>query len=201
MRLRRSVDPQRGLTLRPPGVDSLHVSTLRGAAPPAPKGGAMAAHRWLRIALGASLAAGGLTCSDESGPGPVSMDRVAGRGTSLSFTNTPLLRPDGSSEPAISIGLDGTMGLSGLSWTQFFTNVWKGPFGSTPVFQGQIDAHIGKSIGGGDADLDLGSTGTLHATTLVFFFNPTFNALQLGVSAITCSNANTSSDFAGCKAQ
>jgi len=161
----------------------------------------MAAHRWLKIGLVASLATGGVTCSDESGPGPVSMDRVAGRGTSLSFTNTPLLRPDGSSEPAISIGLDGTMGLSGLSWTQFFTNVWKGLFGSTPVFQGQIDAHIGKSIGGGDADLDLGSTGTLHATTLVFFFNPTFNALQLGVSAITCPNANTANDFASCKAQ
>src|SRR6266581_6581337 len=161
----------------------------------------MAAHGWLRIALGASLAAGGLSCSDESGPGPVSMDRVAGRGTTLSFTNTPLLRPDGSSEPAISVGLDGTTALSGLSWTQFFTNVWKGPFGSTPVFQGQIDAHIGKSIGGGDADIDLGSTGTLHATTLVFFFNPTFNALQLGVSAISCPNANTSNDFANCKAQ
>src|SRR5712691_4476114 len=192
---------QRGLTPRPQPVDSLHVSTSRGAAPPPPKGGAMAAHRWLKIGLVASLATGGVTCSDESGPGPVSMDRVAGRGTSLSFTNTPLLRPDGSSEPAISIGLDGTMGLSGLSWTQFFTNVWKGLFGSTPVFQGQIDAHIGKSIGGGDADLDLGSTGTLHATTLVFFFNPTFNALQLGVSAITCPNANTANDFASCKAQ
>jgi len=129
------------------------------------------------------------------------MDRVAGRGTTLSFTNTPLLRPEGSSEPAISVGLDGTTALSGLSWTQFFTNVWNGPFGSTPVFQGQIDAHIGKSIGGGDADIDLGTTGTLHATTLVFFFNPTFNAVQLGVSAITCSNANTSNDFASCKAQ
>ncbi len=161
----------------------------------------MTAHRWSKIALVASLAAGGLTCSDESGPGPVSMDRVAGRGTTLSFTNTPLLRPDGSSEPAISVGLDGTTAFSGLSWTQFFTNVWKGPFGSTPAFQGQIDAHIGKSIGGGDADIDLGSTGTLHATTLVFFFNPTFNALQLGVSAISCPNANTSNDFANCKAQ
>ena len=161
----------------------------------------MAAHRWVRIVLVTSLAAWGLSCSDQSGPGPVSMDRVAGRSTTLSFRNTPLLRPDGASEPAISVGLDGTMALSGLSWTQFFTNVWKAPFGSTPVFQGQIDAHIGKSIGGGDADLDVGSTGTLHATTLVFFFNPTFNALQLGVSAITCPNANTANDFASCKAQ
>jgi len=161
----------------------------------------MAAHRWLGIALVASLAAWGLSCSDQSGPGAVSMDRVARRSSTISFSNTPLLRPDGASEPAISVGLDGTMALSGLSWTQFFTNVWKAPFGSTPVFQGQIDAHIGKSIGGGDADLDLGSTGTLHATTLVFFFNPTFNALQLGVSAITCPNANTANDFASCKAQ
>src|SRR5437879_5899249 len=155
----------------------------------------MAAHRWLKISLVASLAAWGLSCSDQSGPGPVSMDRVGGRSSAPSFSKPPLLRPDGASEPAISVGLDGTMALSGLSWTQFFTNVWKAPFGSTPVFQGQIDAHIGKSIGGGDADLDVGSTGTLHATTLVFFFNPTFNALQLGVSAITCPNANTANDF------
>src|SRR2546427_5565821 len=161
----------------------------------------MAAHGGVRIVLVTSLAAWGLSCSDQSGPGPVSMDRVAGPSPALAFQNTPLLLPDGASEPAVSVGLDGTMALSGLSWTQFFTNVWKAPFGSTPVFQGQIDAHIGKSIGGGDADIDLGSTGTLHATTLVFFFNPTFNALQLGVSAISCPNANTSNDFANCKAQ
>src|SRR6266852_9393988 len=195
------IGPAAGLTPRWRGVDSLHFPHCGALRRSRPKRGAMAAHRWLRITLVVSFAAAGLTCSDGAGPRPVMENRVAVRGTTPSFNNTPLLRPDGSSEPAIAIGLDGTMGLSGLSWTQFFTNVWKGPFGSTPVFQGQIDAHIGKSIGGGDADIDLGSTGTLHATTLVFFFNPTFNALQLGVSAITCPNANTSNDFASCKAQ
>src|SRR5207244_9308963 len=126
---------------------------------------------------------------------------TAVRAPSSGFTITPLLRPDGSSEPAITIGLDGTMALTSLSWTQFATNVWKGPFGSTPDFQGQIDSSIGKGIGGGDADIDIGSTGTLHATTLMFFFNPTANALQLGVSAITCPGANTSGTFASCKRQ
>ena len=121
---------------------------------------------------------------------------------SSGFTVTPLLLPDGSSEQAITIGKDGTMAITSLSWLKFFTDVWKGPFGSTPAYQGsQMDANIGKSVGGGDADIDIGSTGTLHATTLVFFFNPNFNALQLGVSAITCPGADTSNNFTNCKAQ
>jgi hypothetical protein len=140
-------------------------------------------------------------CSNESALDVAGSRSAAVRAPAPAFTITPLLRPDGSSEPAITIGRDGTMALSGLSWNEFFTNVWKGPFGSTPAFQGQIDAHIGKSVGGGDADIDIGSTGTLHATTLVFFFNPQVNALQLGVSAITCPNADTSGNFANCKAQ
>lgn len=119
----------------------------------------------------------------------------------LSFTNTPLLRPDGGSEPAISISTSGTMYLDGLSWQNFQTNVWKGPFGSTPAFQGAIDANIGKGIGGGDADIDIGSTGTLHFTSLMFFFNPTVKALQLGVSAVACPNGDTSNNFSNCKKQ
>lgn len=132
----------------------------------------------------------------------VSVGGVAGTKTgNLNFTNTPLLRPDGDSEPAISIGADGTMVISDLSWKEYFTNVWKGPFGSTPTYQGPIDANIGKSIGGGDADIEFGSTGTIHATTLVFFFNPANQLTQLGVSAITCPNGDTSDNFAHCKAQ
>jgi len=158
----------------------------------------------VRAAVLVSLTAAALAtarCSSETDSGSAVRVSAAVRAPSTAFTITPLLRPDGSSEPAITIGLDGTMALTSLSWTEFFTNVWKGPFGSTPTFQGQADANIGKSVGGGDADIDIGSTGTLHATTLVFFFNPTFNALQLGVSAITCRNADTSSNFANCKAQ
>jgi hypothetical protein len=110
----------------------------------------------------------------------------------LTFTNKPLLRPDGNSEPEISIAANGTMGIVGLSWLGFGTDLWTGPFGSTPTFQGVIDAalqHPGKRIfGGGDADLDMGTTGTLHASTLIFLVNPTFHAAQIGVSAITCPN-------------
>ena len=83
---------------------------------------------------------------------------------SLTFTNTPLLRPDGNSEPEISIAADGTMGIVGLSWLKSGTNLWTGPFGSTPTFQGVIDAALqqpGKRVfGGGDADVDMGTTST-----------------------------------------
>jgi hypothetical protein len=123
----------------------------------------------------------------------------------LTFTNTPLFRPDGNSEPEISIAANGTMGIVGLSWLNFGTNLWTGPFGSTPTFQGVIDAalqHPGKRIfGGGDADVDMGSTGTLHASTLIFLVNPTFHAAQIGVSAITCPNGATNFNSHNCTSQ
>ncbi len=120
----------------------------------------------------------------------------------LNFTNTPLLRNEGESEPAISIGSNGMMAITGLQWLfdpNFFgTHLWTGQFGSTPTFQGLIDASLQKPskqiFGSGDADVDLGSTGTLHATTLIFLFNPQFNSAQLGVSAIACPNG-TSANF------
>ncbi len=125
-----------------------------------------------------------------------------GKSTTLSFTNTPLLQPNGDSEPELSIGQDGTVVYVALSFTQFFTNTWKGSFGTTPAFQGAIDAAIKNEVGGGgDADVDVGSTGTLHVTTLLFFFNPVMKITQLGVSAITCPNSDTSNNFANCKAQ
>jgi hypothetical protein len=124
---------------------------------------------------------------------------------SLTFSNTQLLRPDGNSEPEISIAGDGTMGIVGLGWLISGTSLWTGPFGSTPTFQGVIDAalqHTGKRIfGGGDADVDMGSTGTLHASTLIFLVNPTFHAAQIGVSAITCPNAVPNFDAKKCTAQ
>ncbi len=112
----------------------------------------------------------------------------------LTFSNTPLLRPEGGSEPAISIANNGTMAITSLRWLEFFTNLWVGPFGSTPTFEGTIDAALqlrGRRVvlGGGDADVDLGSTGTMHVSTLIFLVNPTFTTAQLGVSAITCPNA------------
>src|SRR5260370_39114328 len=78
------------------------------------------------------------------------------------FSITPLLLPNGTSEPEISIGLDGTMGMVSLQWlfdpSNFGTDLWTGPFGATPTFHGVIDAalqHPGKSIfGPGDAAVD-----------------------------------------------
>jgi hypothetical protein len=128
----------------------------------------------------------------------------------LKFTNTLLFRPDGNSEPEISIGANGTMGMVALSLglasdMQFGTNLWTGPFGATPTFQGIIDAALqqpGKTVfGGEDADVDFGSTGTLHMTTLIFLGNTTLTGGQLGVSAITCGNAASSFNSSNCTAQ
>ena len=129
---------------------------------------------------------------------------------SLTFTNTPLPRPDGNSEPEISIAANGTMAMVGLSLglasdMQFGTSLWTGPFGSTPTFQGIIDAALqqpGRTVfGGEDADVDFGSTGTLHMTTLIFLGNPTLIRGQLGVSAITCGNAASGFNSNNCTAQ
>jgi hypothetical protein len=129
---------------------------------------------------------------------------------SLTFSNTPLLRPEGDSEPEISITADGSMAIVGLQWLfnpNFFgTHLWTGAFGSTPTFQGLIDAELqkpGKTIfGSEDADVDFGSTSTLHATTLIALVNPKFNRAQIGVSAITCPNATSPAfSVAGCTEQ
>jgi len=125
------------------------------------------------------------------------------------FSITPLLLPNGTSEPEISIGLDGTMGMVSLQWlfdpSNFGTDLWTGPFGSTPTFQGVIDGalqHPGKSVfGAGDADVDIGSSGRLHATTLIFLFNRTFNSAQLGVSAITCPSPASGFSISQCTEQ
>src|SRR5438477_6570794 len=121
---------------------------------------------------------------------------VAAAPPPATFSNTPLIRPDGGSEPAISITANGTMGMTTLSWQQFFTHYWSGSFGSTPTFRGEIDSALQlpgqrRVFGGGDADVDLGSTGTLHATTLIFLTPPTVRSFTLGVSAITCSNGTS----------
>src|SRR5215469_16097052 len=112
---------------------------------------------------------------------------------SPTFTTTPLLLTNGSSEPEISIGSDGTMGMVSLQWlfdpASFGTQLWTGPFGSAPTAQGVIDGalqHPGKTIfGAGDADVDIGSTGRLHATTLIFLLNSQSKS-KTGVSAISC---------------
>src|SRR5258707_5785152 len=127
-----------------------------------------------------------------------------------SFTGTPLLLSAGSSEPEISIGNGGTMAMVSLQWlfdpTAFGTHLWTGPFGAVPSHQGIVDGalqHPGKTVfGAGDADVDIGSTGRLHISTLIFLENPTASNAQLGVSAITCpSPASSSFSISQCTAQ
>jgi hypothetical protein len=128
---------------------------------------------------------------------------------SLTFSNTPLIRPEGGSEPEISIAVNGTMAIVGLQWLfdpNFFgTHLWTGSFGSTPTFRGLIDAALqqpGKAVfGSGDADVDFGSNGTLHSTTLIFLLNAHLNRAQIGVSAISCPHASTSFNIASCTEQ
>ncbi len=114
---------------------------------------------------------------------------------SLTFSNTPLTRPNGDSEPAISIGLDGTMAITGLPWIRqsfadYATNLWTGPFGATPTYQGSMDTQLVKPaktvVGALDADVDIGSTGRLHGTSLIGLVNKPGTSASLGVSAITC---------------
>lgn len=127
---------------------------------------------------------------------------------SLQFSNTVLSLPEGDSEPAISIGPHDTMAVTGLQWlfdpaAAYGTHLWTGSFGSTPTFQGLVDGDLQRPakqvFGAGDADVDIGSTGTLHAATLVFGINRQFTSVQTGVSAVTCPGV-AAADFsvAGC---
>lgn len=119
----------------------------------------------------------------------------------LTFSNAPLLRDEGESEPAVAIANDGTLAVTGLQWLfdpNFFgTHFWSGPFGSTPAFRGLLDSGLrqpGKNVfGSGDADFDIGSNNTLHATTLMILFNPTFHSAQIGVSAVICPDVTSAS--------
>jgi hypothetical protein len=168
-------------------------------------------HRFIIVSIALTLAA----CDHLQPPTkpaaapPASAVAATSQG-SLSFTNTALLRPDGNSEPEISIARNGTMAIVALSLglapdRQFGTNLWTGPFGATPTFQGILDAALQQpgrvEFGGEDADVDLGSSGTMHATTLIFLGNPTILTGQLGVSAIACPNAASSFSAGSCHSQ
>ena len=126
---------------------------------------------------------------------------------SLTFSNTPLFLANGSSEPEIALS-GHFMAITSLGWLfPFGTQLWTGDFGSTPNLQGPIDNALTKAgfavvFGGGDADVDLGSTGTLHATTLVIPINKPSRAAQISVSAITCPNPTSPNfDVGSCAAQ
>ncbi len=124
-----------------------------------------------------------------------------------SFSITPLQLSFGSSEPEIAFN-GGFMAITSLSWLlPNGTQLWTGDFGATPNLQGAIDSALKKAgftvvFGGGDASVDLGSTGALHATTLVIPINQPFRAAQISVSAIRCADP-ASPDFSvtDCTAQ
>jgi len=124
-----------------------------------------------------------------------------------SFVITPLTLSFGSSEPGIAFS-GSFMAINALSWSApNGTQLWTGDFGTTPSLQGAIDSALKKAgfavvFGGGDANVDLGSTGTLHATTIVIPINKPFRAAQISVAAIRCADP-TSPDFSvsDCTAQ
>jgi hypothetical protein len=124
---------------------------------------------------------------------------------SLTFSNAPLLRPEGNSEPAITVGADGTTAVSALAWETFGLNTWAGNFGAAPAFEGALNVGSKKAktvLGGEDGDLEIASTGTLQATSLIVLVNTPFTHGQLGVSAVRCPNATGGSfDFAACEGQ
>jgi hypothetical protein len=123
------------------------------------------------------------------------------------FTITPLTLSFGSSEPGIVFS-GGFMAINALSWSApNGTQLWTGDFGSTPKLHGAIDSALTKAgfvivFGGGDANVDLGSTGALHATTLVVPINKPERAAQISIAAIRCADP-TSADFSvsSCTAQ
>jgi hypothetical protein len=120
----------------------------------------------------------------------------------LTFSNTPLLRPDGNSRPLIAIDSEGHMALVGSSWMTCGTNFWTGSFGSTPTFQGQIDSELQKAaklvFHACNADIDIGSTGTVHATSLIVLVNAPFRAAQVGIAAVSCPNGATNFSLSSC---
>lgn len=133
----------------------------------------------------------------------------ASAGPPPTFTLTPLLLTDGSSEPEIAVGADGTTAMVSLQWlfdpASFGTAFWTGVFGVPPTLQGIVDntlQHPGKAVfGAGDADVDFGSTGKVHITTLIILVKPV-NGAQIGVSAISCPKPLAGSvQLDGCTSQ
>jgi hypothetical protein len=62
---------------------------------------------------------------------PVPASAATTNGT-VTFSNTTLNLTQGSNNPSIVIGSDGTMAIDALDWLTFGTELWTGPYGSTP---------------------------------------------------------------------
>jgi hypothetical protein len=113
------------------------------------------------------------------------------------LTTSPIANSTGDSEPAIAFGGDGRMAVDGLAWLPSQVNLWTGRFGSTPSYFGGMDQNLQNhgagrtTLGDGDADVEFTSAGTILLADLDFYFNPNFNALQLGVSVTRCPKGAT----------
>lgn len=120
----------------------------------------------------------------------------------LTISNTLLLQPDGSTRPLIAIDSEGHTAMVSASLLTSGTDLWTGSFGLTPLFQGKIDSALQQTakqiFDAANSDIDIGSTGTLHATTLVVLVNAPFRAAQVGVSAISCPNGATNFSLSSC---
>jgi hypothetical protein len=122
------------------------------------------------------------------------------------LTTQPHANSTGNSEPAIAFGADGRMAVDGLAWLPFQVNLWTGQFGSTPSYFGGMDAQplptpgSGRTtLGDGDADVDIATTGTLHLADLDIIFNAHGAFKQLGVSVTNCPPSATGP--ASCRTQ
>src|SRR2546426_3119085 len=108
------------------------------------RGASLGGGRWMRhavILLFVAVVAFSLVAS------VASAGRPAGSSSeTLTFTTSVLLQSNGSSEPAVAIGADGTAVFTGLSWRLFQTNVWAAPVGATPGFQGAPGAQIREGV-------------------------------------------------------
>src|SRR6059058_5047283 len=80
----------------------------------------------------------------------VSAGKPVGSSSAITFSNSALLLNSGSSEPAVTIGPDGTTVFTSLSWITFGTNVWKTSFGGSPAYQGIPDNGIVSGQLGGE---------------------------------------------------
>src|SRR2546427_4349004 len=94
------------------------------------RGASLGGGRWMRhavILLFVAVVAFSLVASVASAGRPAGLSS----GT-LSFTTSVLLQSNGSSEPAVAIGADGTAVLTGLSWRVFSKKSWEGPARGKP---------------------------------------------------------------------